>query len=109
LEQARGWEGKFFAWLSPGWWRLAVRRPGDAVYQLGILVDTLAHYEQSDPLERDMMRPRLLRAFGWKLASVLAKDWHADRDAELQGLLHLLAENTAANLLKISGQQGIRD
>lgn len=22
LEQARSWEGKFFGWLSPGWWRL---------------------------------------------------------------------------------------
>jgi hypothetical protein len=45
---------------------------------------------ESEPLERDMMRPRLLRAFGWNVTSVLAKDWYEDRQAELGRLLALL-------------------
>jgi hypothetical protein len=34
-------------------------------------------------LERDLMKPRLLRAFGWQVAVVLTKDWIADCDAVL--------------------------
>ena len=37
---------------------LAVRREGDEAYRLGILLDNRAYYEQSDLLERDMMRPK---------------------------------------------------
>jgi hypothetical protein len=66
---------------------LAVRREGDAAYRLGILVDSPSYYEQEDILERDMMRPRLLRAFGWTLAFVLAKDWYEDQTAVLDRLL----------------------
>jgi predicted DNA-binding WGR domain protein len=69
---------------------LAVRRPADAAYRLGIAVDSHASYEQSDPLERDMMRPRLLRSFGWRVESVLAKDWYEDADKELERLVKLL-------------------
>lgn len=71
---------------------LAIRRPGDTVYRLGILIDTFAGYEQSDPLERDMLRPRLLRDFGWRVTSVLAKDWYYDRDAELRQIETLTSE-----------------
>jgi hypothetical protein len=72
---------------------LAVRREGDTAYRLGILVDSPAYYEQEDVLERDMMRPRLLRAFGWNLAFVLSKDWYQDQPAvleRLQQLIHLI-------------------
>ena len=37
-----------------------------------------------------MMRPRLLRAFGWKVTSVLAKDWYDNQGAEIERLLELL-------------------
>ena len=70
---------------------LAVRREGDATYRLGILVDTNEHYQQDDVLERDVMRPRLLRGFGWRLTHTIAKDWQADQGAELERLLRLLA------------------
>jgi predicted DNA-binding WGR domain protein len=74
---------------------LAVRRPTDAAYCLGIVVDTHASYEQSDPLERDMLRPRLLRAFSWRPECVLAKDWYEDPDKELQRLLHACSADAA--------------
>lgn len=70
---------------------LAVRQAEDEAYRLGIFLDTPAHYEQADLLERDMMRPRLLRDFGWRVTQVLAKDWYADPHQQLQRLLELLA------------------
>ncbi len=66
---------------------LAVRRAEDAAYRLGILVDGDAYYDQEDLLERDLMRPQLLGAFGWNVAHVLAKDWYDDRDGVLERLL----------------------
>ena len=82
---------------------LAVRRPDDRAHRLGILLDPAERYERVDTLEREMMRPRLLRDFGWRLASVLAKDWYVDPERELARILALLeedgdgAEDEAAN------------
>ena len=39
---------------------LAVRREGETVYRLAILLDNDGYYDQSDLLERDLMRPKLL-------------------------------------------------
>jgi predicted DNA-binding WGR domain protein len=69
---------------------LAVRLPEDGTYLLGILIDTPIQYEQAEPLERDVMRPRLLRAFGWQIESVLAKDWYENRDQELARIINIL-------------------
>ena len=65
---------------------LAVRSGTDSRYDLGILVDSRSYYEQSDLLERDMMKPRLLRHFGWRVTHVLSKEWFMDPDAVLQRL-----------------------
>jgi hypothetical protein len=70
---------------------LAVCRPDSEKYQLGILLDGRDYYEQTDLLERDLMKPRLLRAFGWEVVVVLTKDWIADRDSVLSGLTGRLA------------------
>jgi superfamily I DNA and/or RNA helicase len=69
---------------------LAVRRPGDLAYRTGILVDTDEYYRHANLLERDVLRPKLLRAFGWKLAHVLTKDWYQDRAGVLDGFRRLL-------------------
>ena len=66
---------------------LAMRKPGDDIYRLGVLLDNKSHYEESDILERDIMRPRLLNAFGWKIATVIAKDWQSDREHEVERLV----------------------
>jgi hypothetical protein len=72
---------------------LAVRRPKDDHYCLGILIDDAAHYGQRDLLEREMMRPRLLRAFGWQITSVLAKDWYDDTDKIVARLLEQINDD----------------
>jgi len=56
------------------------------------LVDNSEYYRLKDVLERDVMRPNLLEAFGWNIAFVLAKDWYADRDGVEKRLLNLLEE-----------------
>lgn len=71
---------------------LGVRKTGDQEYRLGILVDNSSYYQISDELERDVMRPRLLEAFGWKIEFVLAKDWYHDSDAVIERLLRRIEE-----------------
>ncbi len=68
----------------------AVFQKGDERYRLGIIVDTVASYRQSDPWERDVMRPRLLRDFGWKIHRVLGKDWYEDPAGQLEQILSTL-------------------
>ena len=59
---------------------LAVRSNGDSLYQLGILVDTDGHYANPNLLDRYLMQPSILRAFGWRFALVLTKDWYHTPD-----------------------------
>lgn len=75
---------------------LAICRSGDAEYQLGILTDSNAWYDQGDLLERELMKPQLLQAFGWTIMVVLAKDWYHNRDIVLQKIADVLGERTEA-------------
>ena len=74
----------------------AVYRQGDQRYRLGIIVDTVSSYRQSDPWERDVMRPRLLRDFGWQIHRVLGKDWYHDPATQLDAILSALQTNSGA-------------
>jgi predicted DNA-binding WGR domain protein len=60
---------------------LAVRRPNETAHALGILIDDAAHYAQKDLLERYLLRPGVLHAFGWQVITVFTKDWYQDPDA----------------------------
>jgi predicted DNA-binding WGR domain protein len=74
---------------------LAVRRHGELKYRLGILVDSQEHYRQDDLLEREMMRPELLRSFGWPIAHVLSTDWTRSRQAVIDGLMRAIEEGAS--------------
>lgn len=82
---------------------LAIYRTGDSSYRLGILVDNNSYYEQSDIVERDMMRPRLLNAFGWKVVRVFAKEWYS-QPAEITKRLLAVLDGTGT-----LGNEGERD
>jgi hypothetical protein len=71
---------------------LAVRSTSSSAYRLGILVDTSAHYGNPDLLDRYLMQPTILRAFGWRCALVLTKDWYQDPGSVLSRLERLLDE-----------------
>jgi predicted DNA-binding WGR domain protein len=75
---------------------LAVRGNADALYQLGILVDTTAHYANPNLLDRYLMQPGILRAFGWRFTLVLTKDWYHDQDDVLNRIGKLLLGGEAA-------------
>ena len=75
---------------------LAVRRHGDPRHRLGVLVDGEAHDAQDDLLDRDLLRPALLRAFGWQVAQVLSSDWYRDRKGVLDRLVSLVEHGDPA-------------
>ena len=68
-----------------------MHRPEDNAYRLGILIDTAVYYEQSDILERDVMRPKLLANFGWNVCQVFAKYWYQTPDRVVHRVLQLVA------------------
>lgn len=65
---------------------LAVRAHGESRYRLAILVDTDSYYQNTDLLERDLFRPRLLRSFGWNVMLVLTKNWFEDANGVMQAV-----------------------
>lgn len=70
---------------------LAVRDAGQAFYRLGILVDTDESYRNTDPLERCLLRPKVLERFDWRVMLVLTKDWYHDPDDVLRQLNRVLS------------------
>jgi predicted DNA-binding WGR domain protein len=75
---------------------LAVRRKGDSLYQLGILVDTDGHYANPNLLDRYLLQPSILRAFGWRFALVLTKDWYHHPDDVLNRIEKFLQGQESA-------------
>ena len=75
---------------------LAIRVPGESAYRLGILLDGQAYYERRDLLEREMMRPKLLVDFGWRLLVVLGKDWFEDPERVRQRIRDALNPESEA-------------
>ncbi len=69
---------------------LAVRNSPDGLHQLGILVDTDGHYANSNLLDRYLMQPSILRAFGWLFTLVLTKDWYHNPDEVLNRIEKML-------------------
>lgn len=65
---------------------IAVRGKDAKGYALGVLVDTESHYRNSNLIDRYLTQPGILRAFGWKVAIVLTKDWLHEPEAVLERL-----------------------
>jgi predicted DNA-binding WGR domain protein len=55
---------------------LAIRAGDARNYRLGLLIDTEDYYANRNVAERSVMRPAILRAFGWEVMTVLARDWY---------------------------------
>ena len=70
---------------------LAVRAKDGRNYSLGVLVDTEAHYQNGNLVDRYLTQPGILRKFGWKVAFVLTKDWLHEPGAVLERLERLIA------------------
>lgn len=88
--RARGYEVDLSVGQSKFRCDLAVRSNSDSLYQLGILVDTDGHYANPNLLDRYLMQPAILKAFGWRFALVLTKDWYHNPDDVLSRIEKLL-------------------
>src|SRR5262249_3902994 len=84
---------------------LAIRRPEERSYCLGILLDTDAYYQNADLLEQDVLKPKLLRAFGWRVAQVLTKEWFENRDGVLDWLEQVARDEEEPSTLDLIEDQ----
>jgi predicted DNA-binding WGR domain protein/DNA polymerase III delta prime subunit len=76
---------------------LAVKlKPEDTTYTLGILLDDDHHYTNPDLLEQYYQRPDILKAFGWRILQVFAKDWLHQKDRVLKQLLKRIQQEPEA-------------
>ncbi|RAJ02428.1 WGR domain-containing protein [Chitinophaga skermanii] len=94
---AAGYEADTYIGQSSFKCSIAVKRKGEKDFSLGILVDEDQHYDNPDVLEQYYQRPATLRAFGWPLLQVYAKDWLQNRDNILQSILQLLQHPVQQN------------
>ena len=87
---------------------LAVRDTTDGFYCLGLLVDTDAHYANPDLVEGYLTQPGILRAFGWRVALVLTKDWYHEPEAVVARIERLLAgDSTPSEVAEVVGEEPI--
>ena len=85
--QQRGWLTETGAGQSRFRCDVAVRPANTDRHQLAILIDGGA---QTGALERFHTRPEILRAFGWQVAVVTAKDWWHEPDSLIERIERLL-------------------
>lgn len=60
-------------------------------YSLGILVDTIEHYQNNDLLEQYVLRPSILKGFKWKILQVFTKDWLHQPDKVMEQIKQALS------------------
>jgi len=89
---ARGWLAVMDVGQSRFRCDVAVREPGADRHQLAVLIEG---QPGSDVLEHFHTRPGILRAFGWQVAVVVAKDWWHEPEAILERIERLLRREIA--------------
>jgi len=83
--RARGWEAHEQVGASRLRCDVAIRRPGELRYRLGILVDRPGHWALGAD-EALRLKPGVLQAFGWRVTTLLSKDWLADPEGVVAAL-----------------------
>lgn len=63
---------------------LAVRRPGQRVYPLGVVLDTGVAAWGKDPAAIELHRPRFLARYQWNVLHVPVRSWIRERDKVLE-------------------------
>lgn len=69
----------------------------DSFYNLGILIDDSAHYNNENILEQYYQRPAILESFGWKTIMIYSKDWLQNPEKVIQQILAKLKQNIIDN------------
>jgi predicted DNA-binding WGR domain protein len=83
---------------------LAVRRKAeDEDYALAILIDDELHYRNRNLVEQYYQRPAILKAFGWKVLAVYAKDWLHQPQKVMEQVLKALDAGVAVRTGSAAG------
>ena len=90
--ERRGWHAETDTGQSRFRCDVAVRERGSDRHQLAVLVEGGG---TAGVLERFHTRPGILRAFGWQVAVVMAKDWWHEPEAVLERIERLLRREVA--------------
>ncbi len=69
----------------------------DKGYSLGIILDDDAHYSNPDILEQYLLKPNILKNFGWNILQVYTKDWLENKAKVMQLILHKLEGKAGKN------------
>jgi len=85
---------------------LALRDGPGTEYRLALQVDSRAHYANADMIERHFGQPSILRAFGWTILPILAREWLDDPEAVLARIIRVFQgqEDPISPCLEISDQ-----
>ena len=66
----------------------------DDEFVLGIIIDDDLHYSNNDILEQYLLRPEILKANGWNICQIYAKDWLENKPRVLKMISALLHNET---------------
>jgi very-short-patch-repair endonuclease len=91
--RGHGWEVDTRVGTSRFRCDLAIRAAGASTYRLGVLLDHEHDYRNLSCWERDLARPAVLGAFGWRIERICARDWIRDQETVLQRLLLALGND----------------
>jgi predicted DNA-binding WGR domain protein len=89
--RARGHEVRLDVGRSQFRCDLAIVDGQRRAYAMGILLDDPGR-AVADTMERYVFRPQILRAFGWRVLDLPARDWHDDRAAVIARIEALLGD-----------------
>lgn len=85
--KTRGWDADTQIGQSRFRCDVAVRAKGATQHQVGLLLDVTG---QTGVLERFHTQPSILKAFGWQVLVILAKDWWHDPASVIERIERLL-------------------
>ncbi len=72
----------------------------DKSYLLGIILDDNAHYNNTDLIEQYLLKPNILKNFGWNILQVYAKDWLENRSKVLKLIINKIDGKTDDEILE---------
>jgi hypothetical protein len=106
----RGWEVDLAVGKSDFRCDMAVRVPDDSCYRLGIQVDTQLYYSNRNVIEQCVLRPGIMRAFGWQTLFVLSKDWLENSSAIIAEIeKRLIARGSDKDELENENREEVRE
>ncbi len=81
----------------------------DEEFILGIIIDDDLHYSNNDILEQYLLRPEILKANGWNICQIYAKDWIENKPRVLKMIAALLKNESFFEAIEMESTIEIED